>query len=78
MTDKYDGGPAFGHAAYSVQDDFTGHPGMSLRDWYAGMALQGMCAYCGTNMLGGHLGTDTEIGVKAFIIADAMIEAREK
>lgn len=75
MTDKDNGGPAFGHAAYSVQDDFTGHPGMSLRDWYAGMALQGLLSgqYKGNgayNLVG--------IPQEAFLIADAMIEAREK
>lgn len=45
MTDKpYDGGPAFGHAAYGPSDDFTGHPRMSLRDYIATAALQGLLA----------------------------------
>lgn len=34
-TKVFDGGPAFAHG----NPGDGGHPGMSLRDWYAGMAM---------------------------------------
>lgn len=41
-----DGGPAFptGLALTQQGNPVGGDEGMSLLDWYAGMALQGMCA----------------------------------
>jgi len=49
MTTKNDGGPAFPQPIHKHQFDTTprdftdnGCEGMSLRDWFAGMALQGM------------------------------------
>lgn len=50
---KDDGGPAFPHyrEVYSHHDDAgkevripVVHPGMSLRQWYAGLAMQGLLA----------------------------------
>lgn len=52
MTDEHDGGPAYpqlsieaggrdGHGDL-IEPYPTSEGGMSLRDWYAGMALQGM------------------------------------
>jgi hypothetical protein len=41
---KDDGGPAFPHNLEMEDGSFDQLPGMSLRDWFAGMALQGMCA----------------------------------
>ena len=39
---KPDGGPAFPNGSYDTK---TGNNlGMTLRDWFAGMALQGICA----------------------------------
>lgn len=58
------GGPAFPckHA------DWTG---MSLFDWFAGMALQGLLA--------GRIEVGTlSVSERAFIIADAMIAERER
>lgn len=40
MTNKNDGGSAFPRDA----EYLTGDKGMTLRQWYAGMALQGMRA----------------------------------
>jgi len=61
--------------AFPFNDGTRGWSGLTKREWFAGMALQGMVAYCGINELGGHLEADTNIGRKAFIIADAMIKA---
>ena len=46
MMDK-EGGPAFPCEQHECQDNTwnqTFNPGMSLRDWFAGMALQGLLA----------------------------------
>ena len=48
MSDgKHDGGPAFPHPAIIAKDGDTtvgAVPGMSLRDWFAGRAMQAMIA----------------------------------
>jgi hypothetical protein len=46
--------------------------GMTLREWYAGMALQGMLAH------GEPSGTPEEYASDAFDFADAMIEASKR
>lgn len=70
MTDKIeDGGNAFPACGNPEQDRFM--PGMTLRDWFAGMALQGLCASCYETM------TDDGIACTAYEIADAMIKARK-
>ena|GEM_PF-2051340 len=47
MSEKPDGGPAFPHDADYVRNELGGYqfqvefaPGMSLRDWFAGQAMQ--------------------------------------
>lgn len=90
MSTIKDGGPAF-----PVGDQST-HPlliGMSLRDWFAGMALQGMLAadssYSGPRWSG--VGTDERyqrgggkwvdpagVSRQAYEIADAILAAREE
>lgn len=82
MTDKDNGGPAFPgskskswHDGIQNREAVTYYNGMSLRDWYAGMALQGL--------LSGQYkdnGAYNLVGIpqEAFLIADAMIEARGK
>jgi hypothetical protein len=74
MTTKDNGGPAF-----PVPTDMSGGeafylatPGMSLRDWFAGQAMGGICAHSDT----WGLPDVSEIALKAYRIADAMIAAR--
>jgi hypothetical protein len=55
------GGPAF---------PIGSNAGMSLRDWFAGQAMQGLCANGNTNAI--------DIARAAYIIADAMLSQREK
>ena len=48
-TPQNDGGPAFPQDAYlldpnSTHDDIKASKGMTLRDWFAGQALQGLLA----------------------------------
>lgn len=78
-----DGGPAF--PATPVFTDTHGwlHPsqvvtdaaGMTLRDWFAGQALQGMFANSAMIDTFSAHGTMAQ---ESFIVADAMIEARNR
>lgn len=75
-----DGGQAFPGKPFEASymgDDGKMHPmyapGMSLRDWYAGMALIGLCASPDNKLL---KGGDQFAGV-AFVLADAMLKARK-
>lgn len=74
MTDKpEDGGPAFPLPNTQQHGDavlFYGKPGMSLRDWFAGMALQGLLANM-NNALHDSWARD------AYNMADAMLKARQ-
>jgi hypothetical protein len=69
MSKPNDGGPAF-----PGWDENSSSPilGMSLRDWFAGMALQGMLACPGSS------GGDDAYEVDAYRLADRMIAEREK
>lgn len=65
-------GPAFptlGNIAYN--SDWHTEYGMSLRDWFAGQAAGGLCAH--------HHGPPSweNIARDAYIVADAMLKARE-
>lgn len=69
---KDTGGPAFP----SMRDmrhnpDFDHEEGMTLLDWFAGMAMQGLLASTKTN-------SAQVIAKDAYIIADAMLAERNK
>lgn len=71
MSDKDDGGPAF-PTVDANRGDEVGTPGMTLRDYFAAKAMQGLLS-------------DTEFDVGAtstaqiaFAIADAMIAESKK
>ncbi len=69
-----DGGPAFPESAsgpYPNGEIVLGRPGMSLRDWFAGMALQGFATNNGTDT------ADQIIAGGSYGLADAMLTARE-
>lgn len=63
-----DGGAAFPRSSQGVAGDVDVAKGMTLRDWFAGMALQGLLA-------GGSRLSDAPRW--AYTAADAMISARE-
>ncbi len=68
-----DGGPAFPEASsgpYPNGEIVHGRSGMTLRDWFAGQALQGLLACAGTN------GADRAFAGWAYDYADAMIAKR--
>ena len=67
---KIDGGPAFPTQIDAALDGSDS--GMSLRDWFAGMALAGFCANPEVH------GTAKDLALPAYVQADAMIKEREK
>ena len=73
---KKTGGPAF--PLQSIGPDFApGYSGMTLRDWFAGKAMQGLIA----SPRGTPNGEDATTGyyaMAAYAMADSMIAEREK
>lgn len=67
MTDKPTGGSAFPHSD-PVRGAFSG---MSLRDYFAGQALAGLCAT-------GESDTPSAYAQVAYAMADAMFAERSK
>lgn len=90
-TKKNDGGAAFPVRGMHVNPEnpnserFVSEYGMSLRDWFAGMALSGLAVnqemLLGNHELLEHFGTsgiDKLQANKAYRLADAMLAEREK
>lgn len=63
-----------GAAAFPVPEDFRDY-GMSLRDWFAGQALAGLCAP--SSFMRTDAGTEAQ-AVWAYELADAMLRARQR
>ena len=80
MSQPTDGGPAFPALKYAAVEageeagDYASEQGMTLRDWFAGMALQGMlaCPYDAPWKEDGQ-----KVSQKSYEIADAMLQQRE-
>lgn len=78
-----DGGPAFPTVFTGPHDapqESYGMGGMSLRDWFAGQALAGMCANYKLlqNIKAEYIEPESVLADYAFKAADAMIEVREE
>jgi len=71
-TPKDDGGPAF-PTPYDYQ-----HEGMNLRDWFAGMAMQGYLAGRNINALDCSFYTCEKAARSCYGYADAMLAARKE
>lgn len=71
MTQQDNGGPAFPNITPDMC--IQGGPGMSLRDWFAGQALVGLCASPHNRVADGFHG---EFATHAYILADALLAAR--
>ena len=74
-----DGGPAFPQSDlsnYGIGPSDVGNGGMSLRDWFAGQALAGMCGHPQglSQIRPGDLMADARL---AYRFADAMLAVRE-
>ena len=66
-----DGGPAFPNTAKPMAGEMT-EWGMSLRDWFAGMALPAIYKLgCGDI-------TEAEMALDAYRVADEMLAARKE
>ena len=76
MKSKDDGRSAFPHQAIpsdsAVFGDSPGDDGMTLRQWYAGMALSGLLAN------GPNLVTATRVAMEAVEVADELIAELDK
>ena len=69
---KKTGGPAFPHKKYDI-----GYAGMTLRDYFAAKAMQGLIASPRGTPNGEDATTDYYAKM-AYLMADAMIAEREK
>jgi len=70
MTTIDDGGPAFLFTERNHDGShYHSHPGMTLRDWFAGQALAGLLAHTGES--------ERNRAVAAYRYADAMLRARD-
>ena len=65
-----DGGPAFPIASVGCGQ----HPGMTLRDWFAGQAMIGLCSGINSGSDAWLINCAADL---AYQIADAMLEARK-
>ena len=68
MLDEKEGGPAF-----PVPENVCINSGMTLRDWFAGQALAGICADPVTDG-----GTWKAIATMAYLAADTMLQIRSE
>lgn len=86
MTTKNNGGPAFSGTYSARSDQGRGtvvemhDKGMSLRDYFAAKAMQGMLAYPGDEQRGSHHNNNDADGVAqmSYAYADAMLAERAK
>ncbi|WP_386681906.1 hypothetical protein [Loktanella sp. R86503] len=80
-TKPDDGGPAYPQhdlSQYGMGPSYRGEfhtvEGMSLRDYFAGQAIQGFCADPSSHQV---FGDATDAAENAYMVADAMIAARK-
>jgi hypothetical protein len=73
MSNTNTGGPAFPSAQLDTTTlTYKYVEGMTLRDYFAAKALQGICASGPT-----HEWTNSRLAAEAYDLADAMLKARE-
>jgi hypothetical protein len=65
-----EGGPAFPFREQDGEGGYERFPGMSLRDYFAAAAMQGLLANASE--------VNDELAAEAFMAADAMLAARER
>lgn len=75
---RKDGGPAFPcEDHYNPRGEFH-QTGMSLRDWFAGQAMQGLWVAFNRDWSNPNDYQINAIAANAYNVADAMLAAREK
>jgi hypothetical protein len=75
MSNTNTGGPAFPANEERFSNGTLkqlGTPGMTLRDYFAAKAMQGICASGPTNEW-----SNSRLAAEAYDLADAMLKARE-
>lgn len=65
--------PAFPVQSVYIEDQETNSRGMSLRDYFAAQAMQGQLS----RLSGGYL-QEEDVAKYAYMMADAMLKAREE
>ena len=75
MSNKDTGGPAF--PATEDHGMNSGMPGMTLRDYFAAKAMQTLLGSEYTSEHGLHEGWMTSLAHESYMVADAMLKARE-
>ncbi len=81
---KNDGGPAYpyiietSHAPSGAPISTNIFPGMSLRDWFAGMALSGMLSAPNLKISGSNQVNEQSFALASYLVADAMLLERSK
>lgn len=90
MSNKDDGGPAFGQVVdlHCVRVEMTGNTewepavladsGMRLRDYFAAKAMQAMIGTSHESEMRGYAGWREEFARESYRYADSMLEARKK
>lgn len=75
VTGPYEDGSGYGHWEGESKWQFGG---LTMRDYFAAKAMQGMRAYPGCASMGSHHNNNSFDGVAdlAYVYADAMIKAR--
>jgi len=68
MSEQH-GGPAFPMPHSDQPGSYETHPGMTLRDWFAGQALVGQ-------ILARPSAMSDDVAERCYIMADAMLAAR--
>jgi len=76
MSAEHDGGPAFPSERWSEDGAPVYEPGISARDYFAAKAMQGLIA-SPRGTPDGRNATDAYYAKMAYVMADAMLEARE-
>lgn len=69
--------PAFPRKGAGINNPFHDEPGMTMRQWYAGMALQGMVRNFETDPVFTQVAKIKSVATDAFAFADAMIREDE-
>lgn len=80
MNAKNNGGPAFPfptHDSNGISGQFA-HSGMTLRDWFAGMAMQGIFAGLAGEKDADPSGLEVHVARAGYLMADAMLLERDK
>lgn len=82
MSKQIDGGPAFPGPWHRTTDGYvrSGDPGMSLRDWFAGLAMQSLITTVALERHSTNPGLSIPDGIAldAYALADAMLKTREE